>query len=99
MATAAAAIMAKARRDVISHFMTHDATSADKAIAYEGERRVQRRQFQRLVDAGVIHAAAPGSYYLDIPAYDAASRSRRRRVGFAMIGATLAAAAAALFAG
>jgi hypothetical protein len=99
MATAAAAIVAKARRDVVSHFMAHDAVTPDKAIAFVPDRRVRRRQFERMVDAGVIHEAKPGQFYLDIPAYDEATRKRRRRAGLAVLGATLAAATAALFAG
>ena len=99
MATAAAAVMAKARRDVVSHFMAHDAVAPDKAVAFVADRRIRRRQFQRMVDAGVIHEAKPGQFYIDIPAYEAATRKRRRRTGLAVLGATLAAATAALFAG
>lgn len=99
MATAVAAVMAKARRDVVAHFMAHDAVTPDAAIAFAPDRRVQRRQFDRMRAAGIIHEGQVGQFYLDIPAYEAASRKRRRRAGLAVLGATIAAATAALFAG
>src|SRR5690349_11180925 len=96
MTTAAAAVIAKARRDIVSHFMTADAISRDKAVGYEPDRRVRRRQFERMVDAGVLHEAEPGRYWIDVPRFDEWSRSRRKRIGIAVIGASLAAAAIAL---
>ena len=95
MATTAAAVIAKARRDVISHFMSANAVSPDSAVAYEPGRRIRQRQFERLCDAGVIRSATSGKYWIDAPRYDQWSRSRRRRVGIALgsvaaIGAVLA---------
>ena len=95
MATTAAAVMAKARRDVVSHFMAANAVSAESAVAYEPGRRIRQRQFERLCDAGVIRAASEGRFWVDAPRYDEWSRSRRRRVGIAVgtvvaIGAVLA---------
>ena len=80
MATTAAAVMAKARRDVVSHFMTAKAVSADSAVTYEPGRNVRQRHFERLCDAGVIRAAGDGKYWIDAPRYDEWSRSRRRRM-------------------
>lgn len=93
MATAAAAIVAKRRRDILSHFLTANAVSADGAVAYQPERRVDRRQFGHLLDAGVIVEAGPGSYFVDVPAYDSWNRSRRRKVGL-ILGGVIAAGAA-----
>ena len=95
MATAAAAVMAKARRDVVSHFMGANAVSAESAVEYEPGRNIHQRQFERLCDAGVIRAAGDGKYWIDVARYDEWSRSRRRRVGIAVgtvvaIGAVLA---------
>ena len=80
MATAAAAVMAKARRDVVSHFMGANAVSAESAVAYEPGRNIYQRQFERLCDAGVIRAAGDGKYWIDVARYDEWSRSRRRWV-------------------
>ena len=94
MATTAAAVMAKARRDVVSHFMAANAVSAQSAVAYEPGRNIRQRQFDRLCDAGVICAAGDGKYWIDVARYDEWSRSRRRRVGIAV--GTLAAIGAVL---
>ena len=59
MATAAAAVVAKARRDVISHFMSRDAVSSAQAVPYQPDRRIRRKMFERFQDAGVLK---PGSY-------------------------------------
>ena len=60
MATAAAAVVAKARRDVISHFMSRDAVSADKAVPYQPDRRIRRKMFERFQDAGVLKPGTQG---------------------------------------
>ena len=86
MATTAAAVMAKARRDVVSHFMAANAVSAESAVAYEPGRRIRQRQLERMCDAGVIRAAGDGKYWIDAPRYDEWSRSRHRLVGL-LIGA------------
>lgn len=98
MATGAAAVMAKARRDVVSHFMAHNAVSAAAAVAWLPERRMQRRFLERFVRRGVIVETAPNTYYLDVPAYDRWQRTVRKRAvlavgGVAVIGAILAALA------
>jgi hypothetical protein len=96
MATAAAAVVAKARRDVISHFMQNNAISPENAVAYAPDRRVRRRMLERFIDAGVIHKTSNG-YWLDVPRWDTESRKRRRRIGLGIgLGAMIAAAAAML---
>lgn len=62
MATTAAAVMAKARRDVLSHFMRANAVSPEDAIPYEPERRIRRRQLEQLREAEVIRTAAGDRY-------------------------------------
>lgn len=86
MATAAAAVVAKARRDVISHFMQQNAVSASAAIRWVPDRRVRRRILERFVRQGVIVEQAPDTFYLDIPAYDRWRRSSRKRVAIALAG-------------
>ena len=84
MATAAAAIVAKARREVVSHFMQRNAVSAGQAVQWIPDRRIQRRMLDRLVRRGVIVETAEDTYYLDLPAYDEWARSRRRRTALAL---------------
>ena len=99
MATTAAAMVAKARRDVISHFMQRDAVSAAKAVPYQPDRRIRRRMFERLQAAGVLKPGSGGGHYLDVPLWDTYSRKRRRRAGALIAGSVaLAGALVALFA-
>ena len=99
MATTAAAVMAKARRDVVSHFRGANAVSPASAIPYEPGRRIGQRQFERLCDSGVIRAADDGRYWVDVPRYDKWSRVRRRRVGLAVRAVALIGAVAAMVVG
>ena len=94
MATAAAAVIAKARRTVISHFMSANAVSPHSAVTFSSDRRVERRIFDRFVAAKVLLPTPDGCYYLDVPVWDAYSKSRRRRVGMLLGGLAVAAGAA-----
>lgn len=76
MATAAAAIVAKARRDVQHHFFSHDAVRPDRAVAFEAHKMVEQRQFDRMCSRGIIREASPGLYWLDVVAYDDDLRQR-----------------------
>jgi CTP-dependent riboflavin kinase len=94
MATAAAAVVAKARREVISHLMQNNAVSASSAVRWIPDRRLQRRVLERLVRRGVIVETADDTYYLDVPEYDRWRRSVRLWVTGA-VGTVLAIGAAA----
>ena len=98
MATAAAAAVARARREVTSHLMQASAVSAGSAVRYVPDRRLQRRVLARFVSRGVVVETTPDTYYLDLPAYDDWRRSMRRRAavlltGVGVIGALVAALA------
>lgn len=80
VATAAAAVMAKARRDVVDHFMANNAVSSESAVGYEPSRRMQRRMIERMQRDGVLVAAGHGRWFIDIPRYRAGVNSRRKRV-------------------
>jgi hypothetical protein len=98
MATAAAAVVAKARRDVLSHFMQANAVDANSASHWVPERRIQRRVLDRMVRQGILVETTTDTYFLDLPAYDDWKRGMRRRAAV-LIGSVVAlAAAAALFA-
>jgi hypothetical protein len=97
MATAAAAVVAKARRDVISHFMQLNAVNRDAAVRWLPDRRIQRRALARFVRQDVIVETSEETYYLDLPAYDRWRRSARKRMAIALAGvAAIGAALAAL---
>lgn len=92
-AGAAAGAVARARRRLVSHFMTQNAVSADSAIGYAASRGIERRVLEKLIEKGVLHVGKAGTYWLDIPAYEAWNKSRRRRAGLA-VGAAVAIGAA-----
>lgn len=97
MATAAAAVVAKARRDVISQFMQQNAVSPLNAIRWVPERNIKRRALARFVRQGVIVETAEDTYYLDVRAYDEWRRSTKKRLVVALAGvAAIGAAVAAL---
>lgn len=80
MATAAAAVIAKARRDIQHELFSQDAVRADRAIAFDPSRHIQRRVFERWQRAGVIREEGSGRYWLDVTAYDTDLRKRHNRV-------------------
>lgn len=98
MATAAAAAVAKARRDVVSHFLSQNAVSAENAVPYAPPRRLRRRFVEKFVAAGILHTTPNGSYWIDVPRWHAANRTRRRRIGAAVGIAAVVAGLVAAFA-
>jgi hypothetical protein len=85
MATAAAAAIAHARREIQHHFFSHDAVRPDRAVAFEPERMIEQRQFERMRRRGIIREAGPGLYWLDVVAYDIDLRRRFMRVRIALL--------------
>lgn len=87
MATAAvAAIIEQARREVVSHFLSRNAVSADAAVDFTPRRRDERREFERLQRAEVLKPGRNGSYYLDAPAYAAWQHTQRKHSRLAIGG-------------
>jgi hypothetical protein len=80
MATAAAAAVARARRDIQHHFFSMDAVRPDRAVPCEPSRRIERRQFERMQERGIIREVRPGRFWLDVVAYDKDLSGRYRRV-------------------
>lgn len=85
MATAAAAMIAKARRDIQHEFFSQDAVRADRAIAFDPSRHIQRRVFERWQRSGIIREEQPGRYWLDVAAYDMDLRQRHNRVRIVLL--------------
>ena len=79
MATAAAAIAARARREVEELFFDKNAFSPDRAIAFEPRIPIQQRYLEQLIAQGCVHEAQPGHYWFDLPAY---SEMRRERIAW-----------------
>lgn len=85
MATAAAAVAARAKRLLQHHFFAADAVRPDRAVAFTPDSRIEERIFARYREAGVIHEASPGHYWLDLPAYDRLIQDRLARVRMALL--------------
>lgn len=96
MATAAAAIIARARRRILDHLMVANAVSAEAAIDFEPSTAIQARQLQRMLSAGVVRETGAGKYWVDIPAYSNWANGRRRRIAALLIIVVIAAAIGAL---
>lgn len=96
MATAAAAALAKARRDIQHEFFRQDAVRPDRAIAFDPDRHMERRVFERWIASGVIRREADGRYWLDVVAYDDEVQNRYKRLRLIMIGLAIALAIAIL---
>lgn len=76
MATAAAAIVARARREVENLFWDNDAFSPDRAVEFEPRMPVQQRFLDQLIAERIVHRASAGRYWLDLPAYKARQKER-----------------------
>ena len=85
MASAAAAMAARARREIQHQFFAADAVRPDRAIAFSPSNGFEERQFARLRGREVIREDMAGRYWLDLPAYDVLMRERHQRVRIALI--------------
>jgi hypothetical protein len=85
MATTAAALIARARREIQHHFFSEDAVRPDRAIGFEPANEFQQRQFDRMVRREVIRQTSQGRYWLDVVSYDVDLRARHKRVKIALL--------------
>lgn len=85
MATAAAAVVAKARRQIQHHFFSADAVRADRAVPFAPSNHAEARQFEKLEAAGVIHRVGGDRFWLDVVAYDLHLRARHTRVKWTLL--------------
>ena len=85
MATAAAALAARARREIQHHFFAEDAVRADRAVTFTPANGFERRQFARMVSQETIRKEGADRYWIDVVAYDVELRARHRRVRLALI--------------
>lgn len=60
-----AAVVTRARRRIVEHFVRADAVAADRATGFVPGGRVERRTFERMRAFGAIRDAAPERYWLD----------------------------------
>lgn len=80
MATAAGALVARARREIQHHFFAEDAVRRDRAITFTPANRIEQRVFERWRARGVILDDGQGHYWIDVIAYDLSIRREHRIV-------------------
>jgi hypothetical protein len=90
MATAAAAAVAVARRRVLGYFFERNAVTAENAVPFVNERRLQQRQFERFCGNGVIREGKPGTYYVDVPRWQEWQHGLHNRAKIALLVVVLA---------
>jgi len=85
MASAAAALAARARREIQHQFFAADAVRPDRAIAFSPANHFEERQFARLRNRDIVREDMAGRYWLDLPAYDTYLRARHARLRGALL--------------
>jgi hypothetical protein len=85
MATAAAALKSRARREIQHHFFAKDAVRADRAVTFTPSNGFERRQFGRMLERGTIQKEGSDRYWIDVVAYDVELRARHRRIQIALV--------------
>ena len=76
MATAAAAIAGRLRREVDQLFIDNEAFGPDRAIEFEPRAPIQERYLEQLIGEGVVHEVEPGRYWFDLPVYQEMRRQQ-----------------------
>jgi hypothetical protein len=75
---AAAAIILRKEKDIVSAYRGAGATSPDRARSPEQLDIGRRLAFERLVQRAVLRDTGDGRYYLDEPSWEALRGIRRR---------------------
>ena len=78
MGAAVAAVIIRKEKDLVAHFRTSGAQSAESARTASELGVDDSFVWRRLLARAVIREARPGAYYLDEPSWEALNRSRRR---------------------
>jgi hypothetical protein len=93
-AAAPAIALTREERRVLERLRRADATSPGAARPVDELRPLEAAQLERLLEAGVIREAAPGTYFLDQVVY--ATYLRRRQLTLLTVAVVVAAALAVL---
>ena len=83
-ATVAAAMAAKARREISEQFERENSFEPDSAVAYDSPDRIHRTQFDTLVGRGIVKITQDGLYWWDKDA-ERADKERRRAAALLML--------------
>jgi len=89
------ALILRARKDAVRHFLEVGATSAERAVTYQPQRHLERRALSDLIGREVVRLGPEGRYWLDEAAAEAWKQSMRTRT--AVVAGGLLAAGVAVF--
>lgn len=73
------ALAVRARRTIRAHFFALHAVTAEEAVPFVPQRRIERTQFEHMLGAGIVHEAGRGRYWFDLAAWQK-QQDRRRRI-------------------
>lgn len=73
------ALAARARRNIRAYFFAQHAVTAEEAVPYLPQRRIEQAQFDRMLRTGVIHEVGKGRYWFDLVAWQK-QQDRRRAI-------------------
>ena len=93
--TVAAALVAKARREVREHFEERDAFDVAHAVAYDPPDSMHQRQFDHLIGCGILRETGVSRYWIDREA-EKREEERRRAAAVLMVKLVLIALALAV---
>ena len=83
-ATVAAAMAAKARRELGEYFERNNAFDPTRAVAYDPPSDMHRTQFDSFIGRGIIKETLGGHYWLDRDV-ERADEERRRAAAMVML--------------
>jgi hypothetical protein len=63
------ALAVRARRRIRAHFFAHHAVTAEEAVPFVPQRRIEQTQFERMLRAGIVLEAGKGRYWFDLVAW------------------------------
>ena len=63
------ALAMRARQRIRAHFFAQHAVTAEEAVSFVPQDRIERTQFERMRGAGLVHEAEAGRYWFDLPAF------------------------------
>jgi hypothetical protein len=63
------ALAVRARRRIRAHFFALHAVTAEEAVPFVPQRRIERTQFERMLAKGIVHQAGPDLYWFDLAAF------------------------------
>ncbi|MEP9361088.1 hypothetical protein [Sphingomonas sp. KR3-1] len=63
------ALAVRARRRIRAHFFAQHAVTAEEAVPFVPQRRIECTQFERMLGKGIVREAGPGRYWFDLAAF------------------------------